>query len=178
MYGLTCAHRELDFGTRLRVTNPDNDKSVIVTVNDRGPFVAGRDLDLSYGAARKIDFASKGVGFVKIENLGRDMRYVKRIEFSPSLSPGAVTIQVGSFIDKSNADRLKQGLEFKYSDVYLTTFLKDNLTYYRVRIGRYDSRDGAYTVASRLANEGYSTLIVSYNYQSYRILPPFPCPYS
>ncbi|RJQ50497.1 MAG: septal ring lytic transglycosylase RlpA family protein [Nitrospiraceae bacterium] len=163
MYGLTCAHKEMDFGTKLRVTNPDSNKSVVVIVNDRGPFIPGRDLDLSYGAAREIDFANKGVGLVKIEHLGRDMRYVKRIEYSPSLPAGALTIQVGSFIDKSNADRLKQGLEIKYSDVYLTTFLKDNQTFYRVRIGRFGDREGAYTTASRLANEGYTTLIVSYN---------------
>ncbi|MBI5099121.1 MAG: septal ring lytic transglycosylase RlpA family protein [Nitrospirae bacterium] len=161
MYGLTAAHKEMDFGTRLRVTNPDNGKSVIVTVNDRGPFIPGRDLDLSYGAAREIDHIGKGVGLVKIEYLGRDMRYVKRVEFSPSLSAGMISIQVGSFIEKSNADRLKQGLDLKYSDVYITTFLKDNQKFYRVRIGRYDSRDSAYTVASKLANEGYTTLITS-----------------
>ena len=161
MYGLTAAHKEMDFGTRLRVTNPDNGKSVIVTVNDRGPFIPGRDLDLSYGAAREIDHIGKGVGLVRIEYLGRDMRYVKRVEFSPSLSAGLVTIQLGSFVEKSNAERLKQGLDLKYSDVYITTFLKDNQKFYRVRIGRYDSRDSAFTVASKLANEGYTTLVTS-----------------
>ena len=78
MYGMTCAHKTLKFGTKLRVTNPDNNKSVIVTVNDRGPFVRGRDLDLSYGAAREIGLTGKGVGRVKIEHVGRNMRYVKR----------------------------------------------------------------------------------------------------
>ena len=62
MYGMTCAHKTLKFGTKLRVTNPDNNKSVKVTVNDRGPFIRGRDLDLSYGAARKIGLTDKGVG--------------------------------------------------------------------------------------------------------------------
>jgi rare lipoprotein A len=161
MYGFTAAHKEMDFGTKLRVTNPDNGKSVVVTVNDRGPFVSGRDLDLSYGAARQIDHIGKGVGIVKIEYLGRDMRYVKRVEFSPSLSAGLVTIQLGSFVDKSNADRLKEGLDLKYSDVYITTFLKDNQKFYRVRMGRYDSRDSAYPIASKLADEGYTTLITS-----------------
>jgi rare lipoprotein A len=69
MYGMTCAHRSFAFGTRLRVTNPENNKSVIVTVNDRGPFVRGRDLDLSYGAAKKIGIIRQGVGRVKIERL-------------------------------------------------------------------------------------------------------------
>ena len=67
MYAMTCAHKTLQFGTKLHVTNPDNNKSVIVTVNDRGPFIRGRDLDLSYGAAKKIGIVKKGVGRVKIE---------------------------------------------------------------------------------------------------------------
>lgn len=163
MYGFTAAHREMDFGTKLRVTNPDNGKSVVVTVNDRGPFIPGRDLDLSYGAAREIDHVSKGVGFVRITYLGRDMRYVKRVEFSSMLGEGAVTIQVGSFVEKSNADKLKRGLDLRYSDVYITTFSKDNQKFYRVRIGMYGSKDSAYEMASRLANEGYETVIVSYN---------------
>jgi rare lipoprotein A len=69
MYAMTCAHKTLQFGTKLRVTNPDNNKSVIVIVNDRGPFIRGRDLDLSYGAAKKIGILKKGVGRVKIEHI-------------------------------------------------------------------------------------------------------------
>ena len=69
MYAMTCAHKTLKFGTKLRVTNPDNNKSVIVIVNDRGPFIRGRDLDLSYGAAKKIGIVKQGVGRVKIEHI-------------------------------------------------------------------------------------------------------------
>ena len=67
MYAMTCAHRTLQFGTKLRVTNTENNKSVVVTVNDRGPFIHGRDLDLSYGAAKKIGIIKQGVERVKIE---------------------------------------------------------------------------------------------------------------
>ena len=69
MYAMTCAHKTLKFGSKLRVTNPDNNKSVIVTVNDRGPFIRGRDLDLSYGAAKKIGIVKKGVARVKMERI-------------------------------------------------------------------------------------------------------------
>ncbi len=69
MYAMTCAHKTLKFGTKLRVTNPDNNKSVIVTVNDRGPFIRGRDLDLSYGAAKKIGIVKKGVARVQMEHI-------------------------------------------------------------------------------------------------------------
>ena len=65
---MTCAHRSLPFGTRLRVTH--NGQSVVVTVNDRGPFVRGRVLDLSTGAARAIGLTSAGVGRVTAEVVG------------------------------------------------------------------------------------------------------------
>jgi rare lipoprotein A len=63
-YGKTVAHRWLPFGTKLRVTNQQNGRSVIVRVNDRGPYVGGRDLDLSYGAFSKIASPGQGVASV------------------------------------------------------------------------------------------------------------------
>ena len=68
---LTAAHRTLPFGTRLRVTNETNGKSVVVRVNDRGPFVGKRVIDLSRGAAEKIGLIRKGVGRVKLEVMPR-----------------------------------------------------------------------------------------------------------
>ena len=163
MYGLTCAHKTLDFGTKLRVTNPDTQKSVEVIVNDRGPFIWGRDLDLSYGAAREIGVAEKGVGPVKIEYLGRDMRYARRVPFEPTVSASALTVQVGAFVEQSNADRLKTGLEFKYSSVYITTAYVKGQKFFRVRIGEFGNYDKAYSTASKLADEGYTTLIIAKN---------------
>jgi rare lipoprotein A len=66
---LTAAHRTLPFGTRVRVTNVDNGKSVVVRVNDRGPFVAGRVIDLSPAAARQLDMLRAGTVRVKLEVL-------------------------------------------------------------------------------------------------------------
>lgn len=156
MYGMTCAHKTLKFGTRLRVTNPDNDKSVIVTVNDRGPFVRGRDLDLSYGAAKEIGLTGKGVGRVKIEHVGRNMRYVKRVPFSTTV---AKTIQVASFADRSNAFRLKKGLEIKYKNVFVTRATIRGEQYYRVKIGQFRQHERALEVAAELADEGYDVII-------------------
>ncbi|BAZ14497.1 rare lipoprotein A [Calothrix sp. NIES-4071] len=68
---MTAAHRSLPFGTRVRVTNTRNGRSVIVRINDRGPFIRGRVIDLSYGAARIIGMIGKGLAPVKIEVLGR-----------------------------------------------------------------------------------------------------------
>ena len=66
---LTAAHRTLPFGTRVRVTNRDNGRSVTVTINDRGPFTPGRVIDLSEAAARKIDMIRAGIAPVEIEVL-------------------------------------------------------------------------------------------------------------
>lgn len=165
MYGFTAAHKTMKFGVRLRVTNPDSGKSVIVTVNDRGPFIPGRALDLSYGAAKAIDFDKKGVGQVKIEHLDRDMRYAKRLPFIPSSVPisGGTTIQVGSFTDESKASHLKQGLEKRYQDVHITTVIVEGRKYFRVRVGSFDDYKSAYSFAGKLADEGYHTFITSKN---------------
>lgn len=69
---LTCAHRSLPFGTRLRVTNPLNGQQVIVKVTDRGPYVRGRAIDLSYAAAQRLGTLRNGVAMVKIEILDDD----------------------------------------------------------------------------------------------------------
>lgn len=67
MYGMTAAHRTLPFDTRIKVTNPSNNKSVILRINDRGPFIEGRDLDISYGAAKRIGLINHGVKELLVE---------------------------------------------------------------------------------------------------------------
>jgi rare lipoprotein A len=69
MHAMTAAHRALPFNSRVRVTNLDNGKTVIVRINDRGPFVKGRIIDLSYGAARVIGMIGPGTAQVRLEVL-------------------------------------------------------------------------------------------------------------
>ena len=69
MHDLTCAHKTLPFGTLLRITNLSNYLSVIVTVTDRGPYTTGRTVDLSYGAAKKLNIIKKGIANCKVEIL-------------------------------------------------------------------------------------------------------------
>lgn len=68
--GLTAAHRTLPFGTRVRVTSPNTGRSVVVRINDRGPFAPGRIIDLSVGAARAIGLTNAGVGTVRMDVIG------------------------------------------------------------------------------------------------------------
>ena len=78
MYGLTAAHKTLPLNTIIRVTNQANKKSLILRINDRGPYIGNRILDCSYGAALKLDFINQGITEVKIEiiELG-DNKYMK-----------------------------------------------------------------------------------------------------
>ncbi|MGL5446173.1 MAG: septal ring lytic transglycosylase RlpA family protein [Rhabdaerophilum sp.] len=69
--GMTAAHRSLPLGTKVKVTNLSNGKAVVLRINDRGPFVRGRMLDVSHGAAKVLGFAAAGTARVKIERLGR-----------------------------------------------------------------------------------------------------------
>ena len=164
MYDLTCAHKELPFGSKLRVTNISNDKSVICVVNDRGPFIEGRDLDLSYASAKKIGLIGPGVGKVFVEYIERDLTYVKGIMVKSDTGP--FTVQVGSFRDPSNATRLKTALGYRYHDVYIMESRIKGHTYYRVRIGRFDARGDVQDLADRLSDEGYPVLIITYERQA------------
>ena len=79
MYGLTAAHKTLPFNTLVKVTNLDNDKSLTLRINDRGPYAKGRILDCSYGAAVKLAFVGEGTARVKIEVIEfGDNKYMKR----------------------------------------------------------------------------------------------------
>tara|TARA_B100001996_G_C18672199_1_gene597109 strand:- start:4691 stop:5008 length:318 start_codon:yes stop_codon:yes gene_type:complete len=78
MYGLTAAHKTLPLNTIIRVTNITNNKSLILRINDRGPYVKGRILDCSYGAAKKLGFVNDGTAEVKIEVIEwGDDKYMK-----------------------------------------------------------------------------------------------------
>jgi rare lipoprotein A len=63
---MTAAHRTLPFGTKVRLVNPKNEKSVVVRVNDRGPFVAGREIDISHGAAEQLGIINSGVAYLRM----------------------------------------------------------------------------------------------------------------
>lgn len=80
MYALTAAHKTLPFGTKLLITNVKNNQSTKVTINDRGPFIHGRDIDLSYEAAKEIDMIRTGIARLKVIYLGIDHYYDKYIK--------------------------------------------------------------------------------------------------
>ena len=112
MYAMTCAHKTLPFGTVLRVTNLKNNKSVDVRVNDRGPFVKGREIDLSKAAAQKLGMIKTGTANVKIEILTEKVAVPKKSVQVKNTSSGADfwDVQVAAFSSHENANRLAQNL--------------------------------------------------------------------
>jgi rare lipoprotein A len=154
MYQLTAAHKTLPLGTTVMVTHLNNGRSVMVTINDRGPFIRGRIIDLSYAAAQALDMVTEGVAKVRVEILNREA-------IPPSSPKGPFTIQVGSFLDRSNASRLMEELKKAYPDVFITGLKTPEHTYYRVRVGKFKTRDAAYQCAVRLARDGYTAFITA-----------------
>ena len=153
MYELTAAHRTLPLGTPVMVTNLENHRSVGVRINDRGPFVKGRIIDLSYGAARAIGIVEKGTA--RVEVVAFDLTE------APNDGAPVYTVQVGSFSRRENAERLLKQLQEVSRQAYMTILKINGGNYYRVRVGRYGSRETAYRMAEKLASRGYAVLITS-----------------
>jgi rare lipoprotein A len=160
MYAMTCAHKEYPFGTRLKVTNTENNRSAECIVNDRGPFVEDRDIDLSFAVAKEIGVTGPGIARVLLEPQGRDNSYIRPVKFRISGKTGPFAIQVGSFTENINAIRLKTGLRLKYPNVYIQEAEVKGETYYRVRVGNYQDYKSALSAAEQLGQEGYPALLL------------------
>jgi rare lipoprotein A len=150
MYQLTCAHNTFALGTMVMVTNLENGRSVELRVNDRGPFVKERIIDLSYAAARILGMWEKGTAQVKVEGLG------------PLIEPNQpFTLQVGSFTDEANAQQLASQLRQRFENVYVATVETSTQKYHRVRIGQFDTRDQALAMAEKLSGAGFKVLVTN-----------------
>ncbi|MCC6545024.1 MAG: septal ring lytic transglycosylase RlpA family protein [Nitrospirae bacterium] len=147
MYDLTAAHKLMPLGTVAKITNLENNQSVVVKINDRGPFVEGRIIDLSYSAAKEIGMAEKGLSRVEI----------KVMKWGENLTD--FTVQVGSFEVEENAQRLKDKLNLKYKDVYVTPYESKDKQYYRVRVGATKDIREAELLAEKLSGEGFKLFI-------------------
>ena len=150
MHAMTAAHKSLPLPTYVRVKNLRNNKSIIVRVNDRGPFVQNRIIDLSYSAARKLDMIKTGTSLVEVTAISFDeppkrptVAKAPVIKESPQPEPSTpatnestVYVQVGAFGDAENARRrfalLRSG---GISDAFVLEDLSTSPALYRIRIG-------------------------------------------
>jgi rare lipoprotein A len=163
---MTAAHRTLPFNTVVKVTNEENGRNVQVRINDRGPFVEGRVIDLSLKAARELDIVRAGLAPVKLTVLkdGVDEPSVSSRPDAPSAasSSGSYTIQVGAFASQDAADLLKRDLEQRYSDVTVET-VTSTRTLYRVRVGRLANPAAAEGLMNLLRKEDLDPFVVRLN---------------
>ena len=153
MYGLTAAHRTLPLQTNVRVTNIENGKSVDVRINDRGPFINGRIIDLSYGAAKVIDMVEAGITTVRLEMINKGM------DFEAKIDKGNFTVQVGSFVVRENAQRLVEKLNREYGNAYMTLYETNTKKINRVRIGKFSTSEEAQEFAKKLESKNYETFV-------------------
>jgi len=154
MYDMTAAHRTLPFGTQVKVHDLENGHDVTVRINDRGPFVKGRIIDLSYAAAQTMHMPS--IARVHIEILGHG---------TGSAIPGIFAVQVGAFKDRNNAERLKARIEPQFGPVVIQDFDRGDGLFYRVRVGHASTEDAARALADSLrgANLATETFVVRLN---------------
>ena len=149
---LTAAHKALPMDSIVRVTNLENGRDVIVRINDRGPFVEGRIIDLSYAAAKEVDLLGPGTAKVKVEVISTPNR-------NDNYFKGRYIIQVGSFRDKNNAYKLKNKLSAKFDNVDVYEYSLNSNKYYRVRLSSYNTRNDAEDEYKRLRKLGYKPTI-------------------
>jgi rare lipoprotein A len=138
-----AAHRTLPFGSIVRVTNLNNGLQTEVRIIDRGPFVAGRIIDLSLAAARILNLVGTGTAPVRIELLS-----------SPVPLTGDFAVQVGAFTQRDNAERLRMRLAARYMPIVIEEEVLANGHFFRVRVGRAPTQDAAQRLAAMLAEEG------------------------
>ena len=167
MYRKSAAHKTLPMGTYVRVLNLSNKKGIVVRINDRGPFVKGRIIDLSYGAAKTIGLIGPGVARVKIAALGKQVgtlkspQGIKPVVEVRDLNVGDFTIQVGAFKSKKNALKLMDRLKviFNYVDVEVHNARKLG-TIYRVRVSKSKTLTKAGEIEKRLEEMGFKEAFV------------------
>jgi len=153
MNQLTAAHRTLPFGTRLLVTNRDTSQSAELRVNDRGPFVQGRILDVSYAAARQLGAVGAGIFPVRLRVIS-----LPGTRADAPGGGGGFTVQVGSFTSRARAEALRDSVG---NDAVITESTVAGETLYRVRIGSFADRAQASPTARSLTSRGFQPLIVS-----------------
>jgi rare lipoprotein A len=162
MYALTAAHKTLPLGTYVRVHNLENNRQVELRINDRGPFVRGRIIDLSYMAAKEMGIVGSGTARVEVIALatpavtdGGTPRYEP-----VDLYSGNFSFQVGAFVNRENAERLAAKLGQKYKNAHVTVYDRGDQIFYRVRVGSFSNLGQAAAQEEILIRDGYQDVFI------------------
>ena len=149
----------------MRVHNLSNGREIVVRINDRGPFVRGRIIDLSYTGAKKIDMVGPGTAKVEIVALGTAAAGSPKGTQAKKYTPidyysGNFTIQIGAFKDLRNAQNLKRKLAQKYKNAHIAEFFDGRETWYRVRVGKTKTLDQAIEYEALLIQNGFADAFI------------------
>ncbi len=163
MWDKTAAHNTLPFGTHVKVENLSNQREVVVRINDRGPFVKGRIIDLSYGAAREIGLIGPGVTRVRMVALSKEVGKIKSgntyrpLVEARDFKKGRFAVLVGAFENDANARRLAKRLRVIFDNVTIRTYMPDNgKILYRVRVSTSKDLNEASKIVKKLEYLGFS----------------------
>lgn len=159
MYAASAAHKTLPLPSFARVTNLENGRSIIVRINDRGPFVENRLIDLSYGAAVQLDMIKNGTSFVEVQVVSPKSpgRRPSSVINKPTDAADVLFVQVGAFGDYRNAARLRSMLlDAEVADVMILKDRLDGRVVYRVRIGPVASLEEFDATIARVSELGIS----------------------
>jgi rare lipoprotein A len=154
MYAMTAAHKTLPIPSYAQITNLENHRSIIVRINDRGPFVGNRELDLSYAAAKKLDMEQDGLGKVEIKAISTSQA-LPQLQQSAATQEKNVYLQVGSFGSEKKAMKLKNKIasnHFPEPNIRSSTYKRSTL--YKVQIGPVNSTASAKQLNDQLAKIG------------------------
>jgi rare lipoprotein A len=157
---MTAAHKTLPLPTYARVSNLQNGRSIIVKINDRGPFHHNRIIDLSYVAAAKLGILGHGTGLVEVEaiNPAAPKKPLLATRKPAARQAASLFLQVGAFKSRDNAKRLSSKLQkAKVGDIHIMEASNASGSLYRVRIGPLDSVDEADRISSNLVSRGYTS---------------------
>ncbi len=163
MYAMTAAHKTLPLGTYVKVHNQENNRSIVVRINDRGPFVRGRIIDLSYTAAKDIGIVGPGTARVEVVALGRRTSTsggTASTYTTEDYSHGKFTFQVGAFLDRENAERQKRELAQRYKNAHIAVYDRGDKIFYRVRVGRFTTLQEAVQQEEILIKDGFPDAIL------------------
>ena len=160
LYKMTAAHKTLPLPTYAKVTNLQNGRSIIVKINDRGPFHSNRIIDLSYAAAAKLGILEYGTGLVEVEAINPSAPpkpvLAARKPAAVALQAASLFLQVGAFKSRDNAKRLGSKLaDAKIGAIHIVEASNASGRIYRVRIGPLNSVDEADRITGDLASQGY-----------------------
>ena len=163
MHAMTAAHKNLPLPTWVHVKNLDNGRTAVVKVNDRGPFVDGRIIDLSYAAASKLGVKGPGTANVIIHAIEKGQtRPTNSVRLVPLTDQPEkdvpLFIQMGSFSSQANASNLVRDLKAaNENSARISRLQTENGLFYRVRVGPLYDIDEANAIVERLRNKGFQT---------------------